>query len=97
MFGMTRADGANGLWIASLLRSADGRARIASRVLGLAVAGLSLGVVAAFVIAGRDAAPVAAWASGRKLALGVGVIGVVAAASVLCFTLARWPAVAPRT
>jgi high-affinity nickel-transport protein len=96
MLGMTLADGANGLWIASLLRNADDRARIASRVLGLAVAGLSLGV-AAFVVAGRYSAPVAAWASGRELALGAGVIGVVAAAFILGLTLARRPAVAPRT
>jgi high-affinity nickel-transport protein len=96
MLGMTLADGANGLWIASLLRSADARACIASRVLGLAVAGLSLGV-AAFVLAGRYSASVAAWASGRELALGAGVIGAVAAAFVLGLALARRPVVAPRS
>ena len=31
LLGMTLADGANGLWIASLLRRADACARIASR------------------------------------------------------------------
>jgi len=95
MLGMTLADGANGWWMASLLRSADGRARVASRVLGLAVAGLSLGV-AAFVVAERYSVTVAAWASGRELALGAGVMAAVAAAFVLGLALARRPAVAPR-
>jgi high-affinity nickel-transport protein len=95
MLGMTLADGANGLWIASLLRSAGARACIASRVLGLAVAGLSLGV-AIFVVAERYSAPVAAWASGRELAFGAGVIGFVAAAFVVGLALARRPAAAAR-
>jgi len=95
MLGMMLADGANGLWIASLLRSADARARIASRVLGLTVAGLSLGL-AAFIVAERYSAPLGAWASGRELVLGAGVIAVVAAASVLGLTLARGLAVATR-
>jgi high-affinity nickel-transport protein len=95
MLGMMLADGANGLWIASLLRGADKRARIASRVLGLTVAGLSLGV-AAFVVAERYSESLAAWASGRELVLGSGVIAVVAAASLLGLALARRPAAAPR-
>jgi high-affinity nickel-transport protein len=41
--GMLLADGANGLWIAGLLRRADHRARIASRVMGLMVAAISFG------------------------------------------------------
>jgi high-affinity nickel-transport protein len=94
MLGMTLADGANGVWIASLLRRVDERARIASRVLGLVVAGLSLGV-AAFVVAERYSAPVAAWASGRELAIGAGVIGFVAAAFVAGLALARRPAAVP--
>jgi high-affinity nickel-transport protein len=100
MVGMTLADGANGLWIASLLRSADARARIASRVLGLAVAGLSLGI-AAFVVVERHSSAVAAWADGRELVFGGGVIAVVATASLLGLMLARRPTVAtsatPRT
>jgi hypothetical protein len=42
--GMLLADGANGLWIAGLLRRADHRARIASRIMGLMVAAISFGV-----------------------------------------------------
>jgi len=95
MLGMMLADGANGLWIASLLRSADNRARVASRVLGLTVAGLSLGV-AAFVVAERYSERLASWASGRELVLGSGVIAIVAAAFLLGLELARRPAAAPR-
>ncbi|HTO46100.1 MAG TPA: nickel transporter [Burkholderiales bacterium] len=96
MLGMTAVDGANGLWIASLLRDADTRARIASRVLGLAVAGLSLGVVA-FIVAERYSAPLGAWAAGRELAFGASVIGVVAAASLLGLALARRSLPEPRS
>lgn len=95
MLGMTLADGANGLWIAALLRSADARALVASRVLGLVIAGLSL-AVAAFALAQRYSAPLAAWAEGRELAFGAGVFVVVAAAFVLGRTLARRPAMSVR-
>lgn len=94
MLGMTLVDGANGLWIAALLRSADARALVASRVLGLAVAGLSL-AVAAFAVAERHSAAVTAWVEGRELALGAGVIAVVASAFLLGRALARRAAAAP--
>lgn len=44
MAGMMATDGLNGWWVAKLLARADLRARIASRVMGLAVAGLSLAI-----------------------------------------------------
>jgi len=88
MLGMMLADGANGIWIASLLRNADARARIASRVLGLAVAALSLGV-AAFVAAEHFSQALAAWAAGRELTLGLVVIALVASASIAGLALAR--------
>ena len=91
MLGMTLADGANGLWIAALLRNADARALVASRVLGLVIAGLSL-AVAAFALAQRYSTPLAAWAEGRELAFGAGVIVAVAAAFALGRALARRPA-----
>ena len=46
MLGMLIADGANGLWMARLISRADRVARIASRVMALAVAGMSLLVAA---------------------------------------------------
>jgi len=88
MLGMMLADGANGLWIASLLRGADARARIASRVLGLAIAALSLGV-AAFAAAERFSESLAGWATGRELAVSLVVIAFVASASLVGFAVAR--------
>ena len=44
MLGMMVTDGVNGLWIARLLRAADRRALIVSRVMGLVIAFLSLGI-----------------------------------------------------
>jgi hypothetical protein len=46
MAGMLLADGANGLWLARLIARADSAARIASRVMAVAVAGVSLLVAA---------------------------------------------------
>jgi nickel/cobalt transporter (NiCoT) family protein len=44
--GMLLVDGINGAWVAAVLRRADRRARIASRAMGLLVAGLSFLVAA---------------------------------------------------
>jgi high-affinity nickel-transport protein len=93
--GMLLADGANGLWIASLLRRADAFARVASRVLGIAVAGLSLGV-AGLTLAELHSEALAAWTEGRELAFGVGVIAFSTAAFLLGLALARRPAAAAR-
>jgi len=95
MLGMTIADGANGLWIAALLRSADARALVASRVLGLAVAALSLSV-AAFALAERYSEALAAWAEGRELAFSLGVLATVAGAFLLGLAAARRPPVPAR-
>jgi high-affinity nickel-transport protein len=95
MLGMMIADGANGLWIAALLRSADARALVASRVLGLVIAGLSL-AVAAFALAERYSAPLAAWAEGRELAFALGIFAIVAVAFGLGLALARRPSIAAR-
>lgn len=95
MLGMTLADGASGLWIASLLRRADARARIASRVLGIAVAAMSLGV-AGFTLAAGHSEALAAWAEGRELGFGIGVIAFSTVAFMLGLALARRPAGAVR-
>ena len=44
MLGMIVIDGLNGYWVARMISSADRRALIASRVVGLSIAGLSLAV-----------------------------------------------------
>ncbi len=71
--GMLLADGINGLWIASLLRRADYRARIASRVMGLMVAAISFSV-AGFGLARHLHADVSSWYEGKEMMVGLTVI-----------------------
>ena len=71
--GMLVMDGINGLWIARLLRRADHHARIASRVMGLAVALISF-AVAGFGLARWLHADVGTWYHGKELVVGAGVI-----------------------
>jgi high-affinity nickel-transport protein len=66
--GMLLTDGINGLWIARLIRRADQTARIASRVMGLVVAGVSL-LVAAFGAAKLLLPGADAWSEGRNCSL----------------------------
>ena len=86
--GMMLTDGCNGLFIARLIERSDAQARVASRVMGLAVGGTSL--LVALLGAGRMAAPAfAAWSDERGLVLGAAVVGVVMASFVLGRALAR--------
>ncbi len=88
VLGMLLVDGINGVWIHRLLRRADRTAVIASRVMALAVAGVSFAVGCVVVV--RLLLPeVAAWLDGRELLLGAAVVGVVATASVLGARVAR--------
>lgn len=94
MLGMLLADGVNGLWIASLIRNADRRARIATRIMGLAVAGLSLGVAA--LGAAKLVWPrVDGWTEGRELTIGLGVVALVAASFLLALAASRVRGVKP--
>ena len=86
--GMLLADGANGLWIAGLLRRADRRARIASRVMGLMVATISF-AVAGFGLARWLNADLSAWYEGKELLVGGAVITLLAASFALGVVLAR--------
>jgi len=92
--GMLLADGANGLWIARLLRRADHRARIASRVMGLMVAAISF-AVAGFGLARWLNGAVAQWYEGKELLVGVGVIVLLAASFAIGTWLARSTRLAP--
>ena len=91
--GMLVMDGINGLWIARLLRRADQRARIASRVMGLMVAIISLSV-AAFGLARWLRTDIAAWYQGKELGLGVSVIVLLALGFMVGHGLARPPVAA---
>jgi high-affinity nickel-transport protein len=77
MLGMLAADGANGLWISRLIRRADHRARIASRVFSLVVSGLSL-ALAGFGVAKYFSPVLDAWTDGKELAIGLSIIGFLA-------------------
>jgi nickel/cobalt transporter (NiCoT) family protein len=92
--GMLLADGANGLWIARLLRRADHRARVASRIMGLMVAAISF-AVAGFGLARWLNGAVAQWYEGKELLVGAGVITLLAASFVIGTWLARSARLAP--
>lgn len=77
MVGMMVTDAVNGLWISHLLRRADANARIASRIMGVTVAILSLSV-AGLGLSRQLLPEAAAWQEGRELFTGVAVIVVVA-------------------
>jgi len=74
VLGMLTIDGANGLWINRLIRKADRTAVIASRVMALTVAGISL-AVGVFTVTKILVPAVDAWADGRELWFGAAVVG----------------------
>jgi high-affinity nickel-transport protein len=78
VLGMLVTDGANGLWISRLIVRADETARIASRVMSLAVGSVSL-LVAAFSTAKLLLPRIDTWADGKELAFGALVIAIVLA------------------
>lgn len=88
MLGMLLADGANGLWISTLIARADATARIASRVMALAVAGISL-LVAAWSLVRMLAPALDAWGEGKALFFGMAVIAVIFTSFLLGLRLAR--------
>jgi len=76
VLGMLTVDGANGLWINRLIRRADRTAVIASRVMALTVAGISLSV-GLFTVTKILVPAVDAWAEGRELWFGSAIVAVV--------------------
>jgi high-affinity nickel-transport protein len=88
--GMLVTDGINGLWISRLIARTDQLAIIASRVMSLAVAGVSL-LVAAFGVAKMSLPAVAAWSNGREVAFGGIVITVITSSYLLARALAPQP------
>ena len=78
MAGMMVTDAANGLWISHLLQRADASARVASRIMGITVALLSL-AVAVLGLSRRFFPEAAAWQEGRELFIGMAIVLVIAA------------------
>lgn len=84
MLGMMLTDALNGLWISHLLRKADATARVASRIMGMGVALLSL--LVAFLGLSRQFYPnLSGWQEGRELFIGIAFIAIIA----MCFVCAR--------
>ncbi len=88
MLGMLVTDGVNGVWISRLILRADQTALVASRVMGLVVAGISL-LVAAFGTMKLAVPAVDAWSQGKELFFGIAVAAVVAGSFVMAVRLAR--------
>jgi high-affinity nickel-transport protein len=93
MLGMLLTDGINGLWISRLIRRADQTALVASRVMGLVVAGVSL-LVACFGIARFISPEVDAWSDGKELLFGFALVSIVFFSFVFAVRLTRRPALA---
>ncbi len=91
MLGMLITDGINGLWIAHLLRRADQTALLASRLMGLTVAGISL-LVALFGALKLAVPAAAVWSEGKELIFAGGVLTIIAASSYTARHLSRRPA-----
>jgi len=88
VLGMLVVDGINGLWLQRLIRRADRTAIVASRVMALAVAGLSL-AVGLFTVAKLFMPDLDAWAEGRELWFGAAVVAGVLAAFASGMRVAR--------
>ena len=88
VLGMLVTDGINGLWISRLIAKADQLACIASRVMSLAVSGVSL-LVAAFGAAKLMLPTVEVWSEGKDLAFGSLVVAVIALSFSAAVLLAR--------
>ena len=86
--GMLVTDGINGLWISRLIHRADHTARVASRVMTLAVSGVGL-LTAGLSLAGRTLPDVQAWSEGKALWFGAAVVVVVLVSFALGQQLAR--------
>ena len=92
--GMLLMDGTNGLSIARLLRRSDQRARMASRVMGLMVAMISLGVASLGLLRWLHA-DLALWYQGKEIALGLAVIALLALSFLAAQALCRPAVVTP--
>ena len=88
MLGMLVTDGINGLWISRLICRADQMARIASRVMSLAVAGVSL-LIAGLGVVKLISPAVESWSDGKEIALGAAVVGAVVGGYFLAVWRAR--------
>jgi high-affinity nickel-transport protein len=88
MLGMLLTDGINGFWISRLIVRADQIARVASRVMSLVVAGISL-LVGAFGVMKLSVPGIDAWSEGKELLFGAAVVTVIGGSYLLALRLSR--------
>lgn len=88
VLGMLVVDGVNGVWISRLIRRADRTAVVASRLMALTVAGISL-AVGLFTLAKVFLPAIDDWAEGRELLVGSAVVMAVLTAFAIGMTMAR--------
>ena len=88
MLGMLVTDGINGFWISRLIVRADQIAAIASRVMSLVVAGVSL-LVGVFGVMKLSLPSIDAWSEGKELFFGGGVVTVIGGSFLLSLRLSR--------
>lgn len=88
MLGMLATDGINGLWISRLISRADEAAAMASRVMSLVVAGISL-MVAGFGVMKISLPDVGVWSEGKELYFGGAVVALIAGSFFLAIRLSR--------
>lgn len=88
MFGMMVTDGANGLWIARLLRGNDLRALVVSRIMGLVIAFVSL-AIASVGLAKYFVPGVATIVESAGLLLGFALVAVLLASYTFAVRLSR--------
>ncbi|MEP7183286.1 MAG: nickel transporter [Betaproteobacteria bacterium] len=88
VLGMLVVDGVNGVWISGLIRRADRTAVIASRIMALGVAAISL-AVGLFTMTKLLLPAVDEWADGREIAFGAVVVAGVIVAFVAAMAVAR--------
>ena len=88
VLGMLITDAVNGLWISRLIARADRLACIASRVMSLAVSGVTL-LVAGLGVARLASPSIDRWSEGKELLFGSAVVVVVTLSFLTALTLAR--------
>jgi high-affinity nickel-transport protein len=86
--GMLLTDGINGLWISRLIRRSDQTARIASRVMALAVSGVGL-LTAGLSLASLALPDANAWSQGKGLWFGAALVAIIVTSFALGQQLAR--------
>ena len=86
--GMAATDGLNGVWMARMVERADRGARVASRVMGLAIAFLGIGI-AGLAMARLFSARAAALLAGAELGMRFGVAIIAVASFAVAMRLAR--------